>query len=156
MTQTRPGARAAALAMTAALFSAGPAVADPQRVSSAHPVPQTVERLTGAVAQAGATVFAEVPHSAGAESIGEDLAPMTLVIFGNPEVGTPALQENPLAGLSLPLRVLVYEDSDGAVWLAHEDPVSMLERHGIAADHPVVGRIETALEALTTQAAAAE
>ena len=156
MTQTLPKFGAAALAMAGALIIAGAAAADTQRVSSPHPVPQTVERLTEAVASAGATVFAEVPHSAGAESIGEELAPMTLVIFGNPEVGTPAIQENPLAGLSLPLRVLVYEDGEGDVWLAHEDAVSMLGRHGIAADHPVVGRITNALEALTTQAAAAD
>ncbi|PQO22697.1 camphor resistance protein CrcB [Rhodobacteraceae bacterium WD3A24] len=145
--------RTIAATAAAVLSLAGAAAAETVRVSSAHPVEETVTRLTEAAEEAGANVFARVPHSAGAESIGEELAPMTLVIFGNPRVGTPALQADPLAGLVLPLRVLVYEDDAGAVWLAYEDPAEMLTRYDIPADHPVIGRIEDALEGLTGAAA---
>ncbi len=143
-------AGAAALGLTAPATAKGDVV----RISSPHSVSETVERLAAAVEGAGATVFAEVPHSAGAESIGAELAPMTLVIFGNPRIGTPLLQADPLTGLDLPLRVLVYEDRAGDVWLAHSDPAQLAERHDLAGAEDGVAVIAQALGNLTAAAAA--
>ena len=62
----------------------------------------------------------------GAPICGHGARPAQLLIFGNPALGTPAMQADPLAGLFLPLRVLVYRDGAGQVWLAYEDPADML------------------------------
>ena len=80
-----------------ALFSADRAEAQQQGVwvvkSSPHSVPVTVEKLTSAIERAGASVAAVVDHAAGAKKTGMDLPPTTLVIFGNPKLGTPLMQE---------------------------------------------------------------
>lgn len=116
-------------------------------------VAEAMNRLVTAVEGAGAMVFARVDHAGGAEMVGESLRPMELLIFGNPKIGTPAIQDSALAGLVLPLRVLAYEDADGAVFLAYEDPASMLGNVGGSADAPYLGVMAGALNKLTAAAA---
>lgn len=114
----------------------------------------TMDALVAAVEGAGATVFARVDHAAGAQSVDMDLGPAQLLVFGNPRLGTPAMQDNPLAGLYLPLRVLVYRDAAGQVWLAYDDPEEVLkDLNGIDDDAGYTGQMRGALEALTTKAA---
>jgi len=124
------------------------------KVKSGADVNSTTDALEAAVTGAGATVFARVDHAGGAESAGMDLAPSQLLVFGNPKLGTPAMQDDALAGLYLPLKVLVYEDADGQVWLAYEDPGMMLgELDGIAKDAGYIEKMTGALGKLTEKAA---
>lgn len=112
----------AAAALTA--LTASPVLADEGdivRHASNADVPTTVARLVDGVEAAGATVFATVDHGKGAASVEQDIGQSQLVIFGNPKVGTPVMQQNRLAGLMLPLQVLVYEDAEAKVWVAYED-----------------------------------
>ena len=121
-------------------------------VPAAGSVPETVEKLTAAIDGAGAKVFAIVNHGAGAESIGEDVGDMQLVIFGNPKVGTPAIAADPLSGLDLPLKVLVYETANGTV-LAYEAPAAMLGDRSVPGDAPFLNVMSGALGKLTGAAA---
>ena len=82
-----------------------------------------------------------------------ELADAELLIFGNPKLGTPAMQADMHAGIFLPLRVLVYADADGQTWLAYEDPREMLDDLSIPADAPFLGAMEGALKKLTGAAA---
>lgn len=124
------------------------------RVKAADDVTATMAALEDAVTGAGATVFAKVDHGAGAEGAGLALGASQLLIFGNPQLGTPAMQANPLAGLYLPLKVLVYEDAGGQVWLAYEEPEEMLdELDGIDDDAAFVEKMTGALAKLTRKAA---
>ncbi len=109
------------LTLAAVTVLAGPALADDDlmKVQSGKDVASTMDALEAAVEGAGATVFARVDHAGGAEGVGMQLAPSEVLIFGNPKLGTPAMQADPLAGLFLPMKVLVYEDADGQVWLAY-------------------------------------
>jgi uncharacterized protein (DUF302 family) len=112
------------------------------------------DALVAAAEGAGATVFARVDHAKGAASTGVEMLPAQLVILGNPQLGTPAMQDNVLAGLYLPLRVLVYEDAGGQVWLAYEDPEETLEDlPGINDDAAYITRMRGALDTLTALAA---
>jgi uncharacterized protein (DUF302 family) len=135
-------------------ISASFASAEMIRVASPYSVDESLDRLEQAVTGAGAKVFARVEHAKGAASIGQDLAPMAVLIFGKPQLGTPAMQANPLAGVVLPARVLAYEDSDGAVWLAYENPADMLAPFDIPADAKVVMMMTKALGGLTGKAVA--
>ena len=90
--------------------------------SSPHSVDETMNRLVAAVEKAGAKVFARVDHAAGAASVGTELAPTQALIFGNPKVGTPVMQQNAAAGLDLPMRVVVYTGEDGATRVAYHAP----------------------------------
>lgn len=112
-------------------------------------VDETVAALTSAIEGAGANVFAVVDHGKGAESVGEDVGDMQLVIFGNPAIGTPAILDAPLAGLHLPLKVLVYEDADGATHMVWESPGAMLAGLGIPDDAAYLGKMSGALQNLT-------
>lgn len=140
----------ALLASTAATVSADSALVS---VVSDADVDTTVDRLTEAVENAGANVFAVIDHAAGAQSIGESLPPMTLVLLGNPEMGTPLLQESPSIGADLPVRVLIWEDDGGTVHIGYHHPHELADRHGIAADHPAIDGMTEALDALTQAAA---
>ncbi|PCH74935.1 MAG: camphor resistance protein CrcB [Rhodobacteraceae bacterium] len=135
-------------------LGASVASAEMIRVASPYSVAESLDRLEQAVTGAGAKVFARVEHAKGAASIGQDLAPMAVLIFGKPQLGTPAMQVNPLAGVVLPARVLAYEDSDGAVWLAYENPADMLAPFDIPADAKVVMMMTKALGGLTGKAVA--
>jgi len=94
-------------------------------------VADTTERLRAAVEQHGMTVFADIDHGAGAAAAGLSLLPMQVLIFGNAKGGTPLMQAAPSVGIDLPLRVLVWEDAQGATWLAYDDPHWLAERHRI-------------------------
>ncbi len=142
--------------LLAALFSISATLASAGviKVASPYSVAQTLDRLTKVVTGAGATVFARVEHAKGAASIGEKLPPMALLIFGKPQVGTAAMQINPLAGLVLPARVLAYRDKGGKVWLAYQNPADMLAPFGIPTTAPVVAKLTKVLGVLTAKAVA--
>ncbi|WP_299848383.1 DUF302 domain-containing protein [uncultured Roseovarius sp.] len=140
---------AAALSMAAV-----PAVAseDIVKVKASGDVASTMDALEAAVTGAGATVFARVDHAAGAAKVDMELAPEQVLIFGNPKLGTPAMQDDPLAGLYLPMKVLVYQDGDGQTWLAYEDPAEMLEDLNVPKDAEYVKKMTGALAKLTGKA----
>lgn len=131
--------------LAAAVLAAGPAAADITRVEAEGSAEVVMQRLESAVATAGATVFAKVDHGAGAESVGTPIGASQLLIFGNPKLGTPVLADDPLAGVVLPLRVLVYEDGDGQTWIAHEEVEAMFDGLDVDGDAEYMGTIETAL-----------
>ena len=137
-----------AIAMTAL-----PAMADDfAERHSADGVAETMDRLVAAVEGAGATVFARVNHGGGAASVDMELVDAELLVFGNPMLGTPALQDDIRAGLVLPLRVLVYGEGEGSV-ITWETPESMFSDLEIAEDAPYLARMNGALGNLTAAAA---
>lgn len=134
-------------------FAALPAMAEIVQIKSAKAVGPTMDALEAAVAAAGAKVVARVDHGLGAASVDLPLGESQLLIFGNPALGTPALQADPLAGLYLPLKVLVYADAEGQAWLAYETPATLFEGLAVPADADVIGKMDGALKKLTEVAA---
>ena len=130
-----------------------PALAEIMQVESANDVTATADALASAVESAGATVIARVDHGKGAMSVDADIGASQLLIFGNPAIGTPAMEADRLAGLYLPLKVLVYEDRDGKTWLAYENPQGMFDGLNIDADAEFIGRMSGALGNLTSKVA---
>lgn len=159
---TRPMTRtlaAAALALAAGLTAtAGPAAAgltggDYETRSTDKPVAQVMDALEKAVNEAGATVFARVDHTKGAEEVGLGMHEAQLLIFGNPKLGTPAMNADPLAGLVLPLRVLVYRDPvSDETKVVYEEVDEMFDDLKIDDDAEYVKKMEEALEKLTEKA----
>ncbi len=98
-------------------------------VQSRFDVPTTAERLVAALEAKGIKVFSRIDHAAGAKSVGMELAPTELVIFGTPKVGTPLMQCGRSMGIDLPLKALIWKDDDGKVWLVYNDPAYLGERH---------------------------
>lgn len=128
--------------------------ADLVRVKAAGQVDVTMDALETAVQAAGATVFARINHAKGAEEAGMYLRPEELLIFGNPKLGSLAMQADPLAGLALPMKVLVFEDADAQTWLVYENPKAMFDGMDIPDDAKFLKKMDEALKSLTTAAAA--
>lgn len=122
------------------------------KVKTDKTVQGAMDALETVVGNAGATVFARVDHAAGAGKVDLELADSQLLVFGNPKLGTPAMQVDPLAGLFLPLKVLAYQDADGQVWLAYEDPKHTMSDLDGVSDAPVIEKMQGALKRLTTAA----
>ncbi|MFM9842448.1 MAG: DUF302 domain-containing protein [Dongiaceae bacterium] len=147
--------RALAAACLLLLVPGGPTAADDPAIvvkTAAGSFAATVERLTSAIESRGAKVAAVVDHDAAARANGLALGPTTLVIFGNPNLGTPLMQSQRTAGLDLPLRVLVWEDADGVVRVAYWPPSRIAAAHGIADRGDVVVKMAGALHAITEEA----
>nr|WP_170371955.1 DUF302 domain-containing protein [Ruegeria arenilitoris] len=123
------------------------------KVPTDKSVTEAIDALQAAVENAGATVFARVDHAAGAHKVDRTIPPNQLLIFGNPALGTPAMQIDPRAGLFLPLKVQAYEDADGQVWLAYEDPKETMDELDAVEKSPVIGKMRGALSKLTSAAA---
>jgi uncharacterized protein (DUF302 family) len=114
---------------------------------------ETMDRLAVAVAAKGMTVFARVDHTAGAAEVGLALRPTELLVFGNAKGGTPLMQADQAVGIDLPLKALVYQDADGKVWLAYNDPHWIAQRHQLGGDtNAAVKAMAAALEAVTSSA----
>jgi uncharacterized protein (DUF302 family) len=140
--------------MTAALIvsTAMPAAAELITVKSSKPVAATMDALEAAVGGAGATVFARIDHQAGAASVDLQMPAAQVLIFGNPKLGTPAMNVDINASLYLPLKVAVHEADGGSV-LIYEDPADMFADLDIPADAPFVKMMQGALGKLTGAAA---
>src|SRR6516225_1053996 len=108
-----------------------PAATDLVTLPSAHGASETVERLKALLGQKGIGVFAHIDHAAEAEKVGLPLRPTQVLIFGNPKAGTPLMQSRQTIGLDLPLRVLVWQDEAGKVWLTYYPPNLLAQRHHI-------------------------
>ncbi len=98
---------------------------------SAYGVAETVDRLKKDIAAKGIVFFQEIDQAALAGKAGVELKPSTLLIFGNPPLGTQFITASPQAGLDWPVRMLVYRDDAGQVWVAYSDFTWIAKRHGI-------------------------
>jgi uncharacterized protein (DUF302 family) len=101
------------------------------RVKSAYGFAETLERLKKDIAAKGIMFFSEIDQSKLAAGAGIKLDPSTLLVFGNPPLGTQFMTSNPNAGLDWPVRLLVIADNTGAVWTVYTDFAWIAARHGI-------------------------
>ena len=103
-------------------------------VPSHHSVDETVQRANSILQSKGVTVFAVIDHSGEAEKVGMKMRPTKLLIFGNPKGGTPLMLAAPSIAIDLPLKLLIWEDTDGKVWVSYNTPQYLARRHGLPED----------------------
>lgn len=125
-------------------------------VQSANDMATTVNKLREAITSAGPLkIMAEVDHSANARSVNLDLDPTFLFIFGNPHLGSPLMQSRQSIGIDLPQKMLVFENHEGVVSVAYNDPAYLAARHGIEGQQKTIATIAKALGKLASVAAVA-
>ena len=95
---------------------------------------ETMEKLQHAIHSKGLTIFAIVDHSGEAAKASLQMPPTKLLIFGSPKAGTPLMIASPSLAIDLPLKVLVAQDADGQVWISHNSPEYLRQRHNIPDD----------------------
>ena len=101
------------------------------RVKSAYPLDETVTRLKKDIAAKGIRFFQEVDQHKLAAEAGIKVLPSTLLVFGNPPLGTQFLNARPEAGIDWPVRLLVQQDEKGDVWAVYTDFIWIARRHRI-------------------------
>jgi uncharacterized protein (DUF302 family) len=100
-------------------------------LSSAHSVSETMTRLKALVTARGMTILAHIDHSGDAAKVGLKMQPAELLIFGNPKAGTPLMVAAPTLALDLPLKALVWAESEGRVWLSFNSAEYLQQRHNV-------------------------
>jgi uncharacterized protein (DUF302 family) len=100
-------------------------------VPSNHSVDETVDKLKSILQSKGIILFVVIDHSGEAAKVGLEMSSTKLLIFGNPKAGTPPILATPSIALDLPLKILVWEDGKGKVWLSYNSPEYLKERHGL-------------------------
>jgi uncharacterized protein (DUF302 family) len=108
---------------------------------------ETIAELTKAMSDGGNTIFATIDQAAAAAGAGLGLRPTTLIIFGNPNGGTPLMEAFPLVAIELPLKILVWEERDG-VNVAHVPLSEIAARYGVTGMDARIAGIDRALETL--------
>ncbi|MGD9828631.1 MAG: DUF302 domain-containing protein [Hyphomicrobiaceae bacterium] len=149
-----------ALFLLLGLFLAAPALsvtanaADGELVirESKYSVKETIDRLAKDLASKGVKVAARIDHSAGAKSVGMELKPAQVLVFGNPKLGTPLMQAAPMIGLDLPMKMLAWQDANGKVWLAYASADALMKRYGVKGKDQVFKTMAGALDKFATAA----
>ena len=122
-------------------------------IESRHSVEDTVERARRMVERQGLRVFGVIDHRDAAQKTGAALAPTRVLVFGNPKRGTQLMRENRIIGLDLPMKLLVWEDADGVVWISYPRAEELAARHGFGATDKRFARIGQVLKDLAKTAA---
>jgi uncharacterized protein (DUF302 family) len=103
-------------------------------VSTNRSVEQAADKLASLIAAKHVVLFARIDFAADAQRAGLSMLPAQLLVFGNPIAGTPLMQAVPTAALDLPLKVLVWQDGDGRVWLSYNATDYLRARHDAPAE----------------------
>jgi uncharacterized protein (DUF302 family) len=105
-----------------------------QHLSSPYSVPETLKRIESLFQEKGLTIFCRIDHSGEAEKVGLKMHPTQLLLFGSPKAGTPVMIASPTIAIDLPLKALVWEDAAGQVWVSHNSPEYLQQRHNVPGD----------------------
>lgn len=102
-----------------------------ETVASHYSVDQTVERVKQLLESKAIKMFALIDHSGEAEKAGFAMQNTKLIIFGNPAAGTPVMLAAPLSAIDLPLKILVWQDARGGVWVSYNRPDFLQNRYNL-------------------------
>jgi uncharacterized protein (DUF302 family) len=151
--------RTTLLVFTAALPNAHAAASELISKPSNHSVQETIEGFERAVKAKEANgwmVFAEIDHAAAASKSGLTLRPRTVIVFGNPKLGTKPMEEAPTLAIDVPLKALVWQDDQGKVWLTYNSGDYLMSyvypRHGLVMSEQNAKAIDQVLASFAEEA----
>jgi uncharacterized protein (DUF302 family) len=123
---------------------------------SSYSMEETLDRLKQDIAAKGLMFFQAVDQSKLATDAGVVLRPSTLLEFGNPGLGGQFMTANPQAGIDWPVRLLVFEDQTGQVWLEYTDFAYIAKRHAIADRDPQFKMASEVIASIASSVTAAQ
>ena len=103
-----------------------------------------MDRLVAEIGAKGLQVFARIDHAAGAAEVDLTLRPTELIIFGNARGGTPLMEASQTTGIDLPLKVLVWKEAEGKIWLSYNEPSWIIQRHHLGIKAEIVDKLAAA------------
>lgn len=116
------------------------------KYKSAHSVFATVDKLVERLEAKNMTIFNRIDHAAGAKKVNLELRPTQLIIFGNPKVGTKLMQCSQTTAIDLPLKMLIWEDAQGDVWLGYHRPKHLAKKHRLDNCGEVLKKVSGAMK----------
>lgn len=120
--------------------------------ASQFSVAETMTRIEQTLKKMEIPVFAKFDHGKNAKEAGLELRPNQVIVFGSPKVGTKLMQDNPSISIELPLKISVWEDKDGSVWVTFPQMKIMADEYGLGGE-PVIGKMQELLEKIVIQSA---
>lgn len=123
------------------------------KIYTTHSVDEIVKKLTTILDSKGLKVFSVIDHKKGAELASMELLPTTLIIFGNPSVGTKLMNCDQTVGVDLPMKYLVWQDVDGKTWIGYRKPSSLASTYNLESCQPVLTKMDSALSQFASLAA---
>jgi len=105
-----------------------------KHLSSPYSVPETLKRVKSLLQERGLTIFCVIDHSGEAEKVGLKMHSTQLIIFGSPMGGTTVMVASPTIAIDLPLKALIWEDAESKVWVSHNSPEYLKQRHNVPED----------------------
>ena len=105
-----------------------------QHLSSPYSVSETLKRVELLLQEKGLTIFCRIDHSGEAEKVGLKMHSTQLILFGSPKGGTPVMVASPTIAVDLPLKALIWKDTDGKVWVSYNSPEYLQLRHNVSGD----------------------
>jgi len=123
-------------------------------VKSENDLPTAVAKLESLIKAQGLTHFSTIDHKANAQAVDMNLKPETVVVFGNPKMGTVLMNCNPSMGLDLPLRMLFTTDYEGLTTITYTNPEYWSLKHNIKDVNclDIVNKAKMALDNLASEA----
>lgn len=120
----------------------------PNMKVSRSPYAETIARLSAAIVAAGNTIFATIDQTAAAKTAGLTLRPTTLLVFGNPKAGTLLMEANPIVGLELPLKFIIWDDA-AVVRVGYATMADLTARYGLGGKEALLAAMDRALDTLS-------
>jgi uncharacterized protein (DUF302 family) len=124
--------------------------------ASRQSVDATIHRFEEALKSHGFMLFAQLDHAAAAKSVGLEMSRETVIVFGNPRLGTPAFLKTPTLGIDFPLRAMVWENAEGQVFLSYNSADHIFKtiyaRHGARQDDSTIAKVENVLKIIAEKA----
>lgn len=141
--------RAPLLAVAALLLTSAASLSQPLTiVESRFAFKETGDRLANELEKRGIRIAARIDHAAGARSVGLDMMPTEVIVFGNPRLGTPLMLAQPTVAIDLPMKMLIWQDKAGKVMVGYTSAAALKERHQISGQDEVLKAMEGALSGL--------
>jgi len=118
------------------------------RTASPHSYQDTIARVRSEIEKRQLTLFTMIDQAREAERAGLRLRPTALLVFGSPAAGTKVMEVSPEAAIDLPLKILIWQDETQHVWVAVNDALYLLQRHGLPDELlPVLGAAQAVVNA---------
>ncbi len=141
------------IVVSLAMMTSGAAFAENLTVrESKLTVKETIDKLAKVLEEKGIKPIARVDHAAGASSVGMEMRPTEVLMFGNPKVGTPLMLANPEIAIDLPMKVVAWQTADGKVMIGYTSPESLKIRYAIKDKEALFKAMADALDAFTSAA----
>lgn len=119
------------------------------KYESEYSVKETADRFESIAKSKGLTIFVRIDHQKNASSVGLELRPTEIIIFGNPKVGTPLMQCAQDVAIDLPQKIMISQDANNKVWISYNDPNYLMKRHEIKGCDQVITKISAVLAKLS-------